>query len=517
MRCATVVLAALALAACGGGGGASDPSSGSSSSASSSSSPSSSSSSSSSSAGSGGTVPLATCQALVEDAGLNWRDAGLSDQEVVECLWRTLGEPVGFGEGTTGGYDPNGSRLVVVSAGPGAQAEQRILEAIGSPEPTWIVFDKANPPRDIAMYRLWCSDAAVRAALGGASVEQCLDHRAWCAANGIGDEAACKHEFFNVRLNDGALPIRNPMIDSHTTLDGRGVSTRVLFSGFAIGADSNGASTHVSENVIVTNLYFEGAGHVEDHELDPDMLRTTGESHRVWIHQNTFDTTGDSAFDAKVGAYGITISFNRVHNVKRATLHGSSDSRTINEQITTTMHNNLFVTTDDAYSLLGNTLRRVPLIRRGQSHMFNNVFYGYRKDLLSVRVGGRVLFEDNMFLNRADNSEGDDIDYWVENLLRDFREGGLEIRGSHVWYATPECRPYGSPGDLTASYGSTPDMLAQYSAATRARIEQNRFVVGPELVEYVLATAGKGGRPPYVSPISPGRDALIAQAPATCQ
>lgn len=424
---------------------------------------------------------------------------------------------MGFGENATGGYNPNGgSNLVVITANSAVSPEQQLLDAISSPAYNWIVFDKDNPPATIAMYRLHCDNSAVLSALGGASPAQCRNHTAWCSANGV-SSANCANEFFNNRLNNSSLPIRNPLIDSNTTIDGRGVNTQVLFSGFAIGADSEGVSTHQSQNVIITNLYFKGAGHVEDHELDPDMTRSTGESHDIWIHQNTFDTAGDSAFDVKVGAYDITISFNRVHNVKRATLHGSSDSRTINAQITTTIHNNAFVTTDSDYSALGNTLRRVPLMRRGQSHIFNNVFYGYRKDILSIRVGGRVLFENNMVLNNFNNSEGDDIAYWQENLLRDFQEGGLEIVGTYVWFSDANCRLTGSPGDLNASFGSTPDMLSQYNAASRGVINANRFTAGSDLAAYVFATAGKGRLVPYNSGLTQSHDAIIAQTPASCQ
>jgi pectate lyase len=301
-------------------------------------------------------------------------------------------------------------------------------------------------------------------------------------------------------------------------LDGRQSEAYFLFSGFVIGSDSDGVATETKNSVIMTNLLFQGAGHAEDHALDPDMIRSTGESHDIWIHQNTFDLTGDSAFDVKVGAYNVTMSFNLVRNVLRAALHGSSDSRTINEQITTTMHHNAFVTTDDYYDALGNTGRRVPLIRRGKSHLFNNVFYNYRKDTLSVRVGGRVSFEDNMFLANPAVSGDDDIDYYVTYLLRGFEEGGLEISGSQVWMSDSSCNldPSAS-GDLTASFGSTPNMLSDYSAASQSTIAANRFSAGTDLADYVLATAGKGGATPFNSPYTPGQSAIRSMPHRACQ
>lgn len=466
---------------------------------------------------------------MINDPSVNWDESALaSEQEIVACLAQSLGSPVGFGEGTTGGYDPSGgSNLVVIKKNIGISVEQQILDAISTENHNWIVFDKDDfaARTAVAMYRLDCDNADVRSALGGASAAQCRDHIAWCSANGISDEHDCENEFFNNRLNDSDLPIRNQMIQSNTTIDGRGANAYFFFNGFSIGKDSSGASLYAAQNVIVTNNEFIGAGHTEDHDLDPDMIRSTGESNKIWIHQNTFDHTGDSAFDVKVGAYDITISFNKLVNVKRAALHGSSDSRAINSQITTTMHNNLFYTSDDQYALSTyDTLRRVPLMRRGQSHMFNNVFYGYRKDILSVRVGGRIAFEDNIILNKESSStpgdglkKGDDMEYYVETLLRDFREGGLEISGSYVSFADSACNSYGASGDLTASHGATPDMFDDYSSASKNTISANRFVAGDDLTDYVFATAGKGGKAPYVSTFTAGQNSLISQANPVCQ
>ena len=64
------------------------------------------------------------------------------------------------------------------------------------------------------------------------------------------------------------------------------------------------------------------------------------------------------------------MSFNRLRDVKRASLHGSSDSETVGAAIRTTVHGNLLVTTDAHYGESASSgLRRGPLLRRGQSHM----------------------------------------------------------------------------------------------------------------------------------------------------
>ena len=463
--------------------------------------------------GSGGMISDADCRALVSDPSINWHESSLqTDQEIVECLSSSLGRPVGYAESALGGYDPaGGSRLTIITKNSSVSVEQQVADAVSSEEHNWIVFDKVDfaGPSEIALYRLKCGEPDVQAALGISNSELCIDYQAWCSANGV-SSASCLETFFNDRLNDGDLPIRNVRIGSNKTIDGRQSQAYFMFSGFAIGSDSNGEPVDTATSVIVTNLLFQGAGHTEDHGLDPDMIRSTGASHDIWIHQNTFDLTGDSAFDVKVGAYNVTVSFNLVKNVKRAALHGSSDSRTINEQIATTIHHNAFITTDGFYDTFGNTGRRVPLIRRGKSHLFDNVFYGYRKDVLSVRVGGRVLFEDNMFLANPTAAGDDDIDYYVENLLDGFEEGGLRITGSTVWMSDSDCNldPSAS-GDLAASYGSTPDMFSEYGAASRSTISANRLEAGQDLADYVLATAGKDGAAPFNSPYTDGKAAIM--------
>ncbi|HEX7763276.1 MAG TPA: hypothetical protein VF433_06670, partial [Cellvibrio sp.] len=316
----------------------------------------------------------ADCISLVTNPNVNWRDTNLqTDQEIVECLHESLGTPVGYGENAKGGYDPNGnSKLTIITKNSSVTVEQQLLDALTDNAHNWVVFDKAEfaNEHEIGMYRMYCANPTVLSMLD-ASEAECVDYWQWCARKGFTGEAQCRTEFFNNAMNNKNIPIRIPAVGSNKTLDGRMSKAYFMFSGFAIGKDSDGVPTQTSESVIFTHLKFQGAGHTEDHYVDPDMIRSTGASHDIWIHKNTFDTTGDSAFDVKIGAHNITMSFNRLQNVKRAVLHGSSDSRTINANITTAMHHNAFVTTDDSYKLLGNTLRRVPLLRRGKTHMFN--------------------------------------------------------------------------------------------------------------------------------------------------
>ncbi len=463
------------------------------------------------------------CINLATNPNVNWRDTALqSDQEIVECLAQTLGQPVGYGENARGGYDPNGnSKLTVITKNGSTSVEQQIYDAITDDAHNWVVFDKfdfANPS-EIAMYRLQCGNSAVQSHLG-ATEAQCLNYTQWCSSKGV-SSANCVSEFFNNALNEKNLPIRNIVVGSNKTLDGRMSEAFFRFNGFAIGRDSSGQATQTSNSVILTHLNFVGAGHTEDHGLDPDMIRVTGESHDVWIHRNNFDTTGDAAFDVKVGAYDITISYNKLVDVKRASLHGSSDSRTINAQITTTMHHNAFITRDESYSSLGNTLRRIPLIRRGTSHMFNNVFVNYRKDILSVRVGASVLWEDNAFVvNRAHQEKSSlesSLNELQSNLARDVSGGSFRDDGSALWFADGACNIDSTTmREINASSGSVGNLTQQYSSRSQNDIANWRFDAGQDLVDYVSATAGRYGELPFNSPLAGDRYYVLGLGKVPC-
>lgn len=466
----------------------------------------------------------ADCIRLATNPSVNWRDTSLkTDQEIVSCLSKTLGKPVGYGEKALGGFDPNGnSKLTVITKNSAVSVEQQILAAITGEEHNWIVFDKIQfaQPHEIGMYRLGCSNPTVQSILGATEAE-CVNYTQWCAKNGV-SSANCVTQFFNTAMNKSNNPIRNPVIGSNKTIDGRGSEAYFLFSGFAIGKDQTGTPTQTANSVILTHLNFKGAGHTEDHYCDPDMIRSTGASHDIWIHKNNFDTTGDSAFDVKVGAYNVTMSFNRLINVKRAVLHGSSDSHTIDKQITTTMHNNAFITTDDSYQLLGNTLRRVPLLRHGKTHMFNNVFMNYRNQILSLRVGASALMEDSVFVVNAAHQEKSTVEASLaeisSNLFKDISGGSFRNERNFLWFGDNACNLTATTKTtLSATNGTVANLASNYTAASQATINNWRFAAGQDLVDYVNATAGKYGQIPYNSPLAADKYYVLGLGKTSCQ
>ncbi len=430
-----------------------------------------------------------------------------TDQEIVECLSQTLGRAVGYGENALGGYDPNGSsKLVVIKKNQAKSVEQQIYDAVSSTAHNWIVFDKLDfaEETEVSMHRVYCNRAAVQSAIEGTEA-QCINYDQWCDEKGVA-EASCVAEFFNNRLNVSGLPISNAEIGSNTTLDGRQSKAYFRFNGFEV----NGA-----QNVILTSLDFRGAGHVEDHALDPDMIRNDG-SQDVWIHRNSFDLTGDSAFDVKNAAHNITMSFNRLMDVKRASLHGSSNDEAGIENIRTTMHHNAFVTRDARFEDFSNTARRVPLIRGGRTHMFNNLFMNYRKDVFSARVGAQVLWENNVLMVNQEIA-GVSLGTLGNELARDnytdddaTNQSSFRAEGTFVWFSDSACNlNEASSLEITNAWGTV--------EAPGYSIDSVKTEAGQNLVDYISATAGKYGEMPFNSPLANDMNYVLGLGKVSCQ
>ncbi len=83
----------------------------------------------------------------------------------------------------------------------------------------------------------------------------------------------------------------------------------------------------------------------------------------------------------------VTVSYNYFHDSGRGGLIGSSDSDDTNTDIT--FHHNYYRNMDS----------RLPLLRHGLAHSYNNYFNGINKSGMNPRIGGRIKAERNYFEN----------------------------------------------------------------------------------------------------------------------
>jgi pectate lyase len=185
-----------------------------------------------------------------------------------------------------------------------------------------------------------------------------------------------------------------------------------------------GLNLHVdrADNVIVRNLSFVDAADCFP-QWDPtdgaagewnslyDNVSVTGSTH-VWVDHNTF-TDGDNPdsgqpvhfgrpyqvhdgqLDLTNGSNYLTVSWNRFADHDKTMLIGSTNNpATDRGKLNVTVHHNHFA----------NVLQRLPRVRFGQVHVYNN-YYRLSESLsyaLGVGVESRIFAESNVFaLDRA--------------------------------------------------------------------------------------------------------------------
>jgi pectate lyase len=166
----------------------------------------------------------------------------------------------------------------------------------------------------------------------------------------------------------------------------------------------------------------------------PDDGVSIDESLNVWIDHCEFYSDldhdkdyYDGLLDAKHGADYITVSWNKFHTHYKTSLVGHSDSNESEDKgkLRITYHNNYFT----------NTESRLPSLRFGTGHIFNNVYENIATSGINSRMGAQVLVEGNVFDNvkRA----------LVTNL--DSAEEGYAVERNNIWRnAAPEITKEGT-------------------------------------------------------------------------
>lgn len=144
-----------------------------------------------------------------------------------------------------------------------------------------------------------------------------------------------------------------------------------------------------AHNVIIQNMTIGLLQGGEDADSISLEGNSSGEPSKIWIDHNTIfasltkcsgagDASFDGGIDMKKGVHHVTVSYNYVYNYQKVALNGYSDSDTKNSAARTTYHHNRFE----------NVASRLPLQRRGLSHIYNNYFSNVFTSGINVRMGG---------------------------------------------------------------------------------------------------------------------------------
>jgi pectate lyase len=197
------------------------------------------------------------------------------------------------------------------------------------------------------------------------------------------------------------------------------VGSNTTIVGLGRHAILNGLNLHVdrADNVIIRNLTFVDAADCFP-QWDPtdgangawnslyDNISVTGSTH-VWVDHNTF-TDGDNPdsaqpryfgqpfqvhdgqLDITNGANFLTVSWNRFADHDKTMLIGSSNTSTVDPgKLSVTVHHNHF----------SSALQRLPRVRFGQVHVYNNYYeipdpFSYA---IGVGVQSQIVAQANVF------------------------------------------------------------------------------------------------------------------------
>ncbi|MFL1012063.1 pectate lyase family protein [Flavisericum labens] len=156
-----------------------------------------------------------------------------------------------------------------------------------------------------------------------------------------------------------------------------------------------------------------------DKESIPEPQRI---SQHIWIDHCEFYNENidnkdryDGLVDNKNNTQNLTISWNYFHDHSKALLSGSGNSDIYNRTIT--FHHNYFARIDGS---------RLPLLRYGQHHYFNNYMTDCPGDGVNLRINTNAYIEQNYFKNSkkpvfgkiSENGQGILIDNIFENCSR---------------------------------------------------------------------------------------------------
>lgn len=181
------------------------------------------------------------------------------------------------------------------------------------------------------------------------------------------------------------------IVGSNKSIIGMGTGGTLLGGGLEIKG----------ENVIVRNLRITGSydGDWDGKTHSTDAITITNSN--VWIDHCDLSACADGLIDARAGSNSagdfITISWTRLSNHNKVMLFGSSDDEIENRRkLRITIHHCWF----DGYPERG-VNQRMPRIRFGDVHLFNNFFDDVDSYCIAARFESDVVVENNFFRNSS--------------------------------------------------------------------------------------------------------------------
>jgi len=176
-----------------------------------------------------------------------------------------------------------------------------------------------------------------------------------------------------------------------TALVRPGSNKSILGANSNAGVSGSGFYIRRQRNVIIRGLRIFKS-------IAPDDGISIDETTNVWVDHNEFYSDldhgkdyYDGLLDVKHAADFITVSWNKFHTHYKTSLIGHSDSNAGEDvgKLRMTYHHNWFT----------NTESRLPSLRFGTGHIYNNLFEDVSTSGINSRMGAQVLVEYNVFIN----------------------------------------------------------------------------------------------------------------------
>ncbi len=197
----------------------------------------------------------------------------------------------------------------------------------------------------------------------------------------------------------GVIELQNNiLVASDKTLDGRGADVTIVGGGLYVQGGEG--------NVIVNNLKLR--------DTPDDILRFFDGGSRMWVHHCDLSSGGDGAFDATEGVSQITISYTHIFDHDKAMLTGAGSPEGDGADMRWTAHHNYY----------DNVVQRLPGIRFGWAHTFNNLYEWKNGTAVWARLGAQVLLEHNIIAPQSGvghkfvNADEESKFKMVDNLQR---------------------------------------------------------------------------------------------------
>ncbi|MDT0330425.1 pectate lyase family protein [Nocardiopsis lambiniae] len=235
--------------------------------------------------------------------------------------------------------------------------------------------------------------------------------------------------------------------------------------------DQLGIHIRESHNIIIQNVTVRNVKKSGSPTSNGgDAIGMESDVRNVWVDHVTLEASGgedegyDALFDLKNNTRYVTLSYSVLRNSGRGGLVGSSESDLSNGYVT--YHHNLYENIDS----------RVPLLRGGVGHMYNNHYVGLHKSGINSRAGARAKVENNYFKDSKD----------VLGTFYTNERGSWQVNGNIFDNVT-----WSAEGDQ--NYPAGPDPRSTTSVSIPYSYELDDAGCVPEVLEQT-AGAGKGNR-----------------------